>query len=344
MKAVYFYDINNTHVRDIPLPDLTDQSGLLLKVAACGLCGSDLRTLQFGHPKVIPPFILGHEICGDVIEVSAGFKSRFQAGTRLAIAPLVFCGQCKYCLEGYFQYCENYREIGQSWPGGFEEFMLLPPEALESGVIHSIPPALDPAHAALSEPLAACLHSIESLNFRIAHTAVIFGAGTIGCLLLQLLRLNGVEHITLVDPNESRLKIAEEFHPDATINISQTEISIEEVFGKQRFDLIFTATASPIVQTQALHLAEKGGQIVVFSGLPRDRAEILVDYNLVHYRNLHIIGSSIYSRIHHEKALNLIAEEKIKVEDLITRYPLTDFNLGVSDAMAGRIIKAVFIP
>lgn len=344
MKAVIYYAPNDIHVRDIPAPHLAEQSGLLLKVLACGLCGSDLRTLQTGHPKVTPPYILGHEICGEVVEIGPGVTTPYKPGSRLAIAPLVFCGQCRYCLAGHFQYCEQYREIGQSWPGGFEECMLIPREALERGVIHAVPESLDPAHASVSEPLAACLHSIEPLNFELAHSAVIFGAGTIGCLLLQLLRLKGVQHITLIDPNESRLRIAARFHPDKTINIRQLDASIEETVGNQRFDLVFTATASPIVQNQALHIVEKGGQIVVFSGLPRDRAEITVDYNLIHYRNLRIFGSSIYAQSHHAEALKLIADGSIHIEELITRFPLLEFEKGLAEAQSGRIIKAVFLP
>jgi L-iditol 2-dehydrogenase len=344
MKAAIYFAPNDIHVQDIPAPRLAKQSGLLLKVLACGLCGSDLRTLQTGHPKVTPPFILGHEICGEVVDIEPGVATPIKPGSRLAVAPLVFCGQCRYCQAGHFQFCEHYREIGQSWPGGFEEYMLIPPEALERGVIHAIPESLDPAHAAVSEPLAACLHSLDSLNFELTRTVVIFGAGTIGCLLLQLLRLKGVQYITLIDPNESRLRIADRFHPDKTINISQLDTSIEETVSNQRFDLVFTATASPIVQSQALNIVEKGGQIVVFSGLPREQSEIKIDYNQIHYRNLRIVGSSIYAPTHHEKALGLIAEGKIKVEELITRYSLINFQQGVRDAMSGKIIKAVFLP
>lgn len=344
MKAAIYYAPNDIRVEDLPIPRLSEQPGLLLKVSACGLCGSDLRTFQFGHPRVTAPFILGHEISGAIVEIASQIQTDLKIGMRLAVAPLVFCGECAYCRQGRSQFCECYREIGQSWPGGFAEYMLIPDEALQHGVFHPIPDSLDAAHAAVAEPLSACLNAIDFVDFRAVRSAAIFGAGTIGCLLLQLLRLKGVQHITLIDPNHARLHVAGVFHPDATVNVTEIKTNLENALGGQRFDLVFTATAAPLVQNQALNISDKGGQIVVFSGLPRGHSEITVDYNQIHYRNLRIIGSSIYAKNHHARALELILKGKVQVEELVTRFPLVDFNQGLSKALSGEIIKAVFIP
>ncbi len=285
MKALVYHSTKIYRIEETPVPNLSEHPGLLLKVAACGLCGSDLRTLQYGHPKIEPPCILGHEVSGEVVEISPGIKTDLEVGSRLAVAPLVFCGNCAYCRQGRFQFCENYHEIGQSWPGGFAEFMVIPLEALQHGILHLISDSLDPAHASVAEPLSACLSAVDLVDFGSVRSAAIFGAGMIGCLLLQLLRLKGVQHITLIDPNETRLKIGSILHPDSTVNISEIKTSLEDAIGNRRFDLVFTATAAPVVQNQAINMMEKGGQIVVFAGLPKGQSEIAVDYNLIHYRN-----------------------------------------------------------
>ncbi|NMC14144.1 MAG: zinc-binding dehydrogenase, partial [Chloroflexi bacterium] len=109
-------------------------------------------------------------------------------------------------------------------------------------------------------------------------------------------------------------------------------------------DLIFTATAAPAVQQQALDSISKGGQIVVFAGLPKGQSWLPFDFNKVHYDCIRLIGSSIYAPHHHEEALHLIADQKIDVKHIITTYPLAEFREGVQAAMSGKIIKAVFIP
>ena len=107
--------------------------GLLLDVKACGLCGSDLRTLRSGHRKVQMPYVIGHEICGVVAETGPGYQGPWQQGDLLSMGPVVYCGHCDFCLEGQFELCENYREIAQTWPGGLAEHMAVPPEAIRFG-------------------------------------------------------------------------------------------------------------------------------------------------------------------------------------------------------------------
>ena len=346
MKAAVYYNTQDVRIEEIPLPGLSDTAGLLLKVTACGLCGSDLRTIKFGHLRVTPPFIIGHEICGQVVDCSAGVESKYPVGTSLAVAPIVYCGACAYCRNGRYEFCEEYREIGQAWPGGFADYLIIPAEALRRGVIHPIPPSLHPVHASLAEPLAACLHAIEHVDFRWVRSAAIFGAGTIGCLLLQLARMRGVEHITIIDPNKTRLDNAGFLNPDGCININTDDSRnmAEDIFAGRKIDLIFTATAAATVQHQALKLASKGGQIVVFSGIPKEQSEICIDFNFIHYRNLRIIGSSIYAPHHHLKALELIANQTIRVKELISTFMLSDFSLGVELALTGKTTKSVFIP
>ncbi len=345
MDAVIFKGPLNYGVEKIPIPFISEGE-VLLKVSACGLCGSDLRTLKFGHRKITPPFIIGHEICGEIVQVGSRVSHDWKVGMQFAIAPVVYCGTCIYCRQERFELCQNYREIGQVWAGGFAEFMVIPTDALANGVINPISPSVDPIQAALSEPLAACLNALEKIDFSIVRSAAIFGSGAIGCMLLQLIRSQGVENIILIDPNDNRLEVAKIFHPDHTINTSTMDVvkEIRTYTDGVGADAVFTATAAPTVQNQALEASSKGGQIIVFSGLPKNQSVIQVDFNQIHYGSLRISGTSIYSPDHHRQALSLIEDEKINVKDIITTYPLLDFVSGARAALNGEIIKAVFIP
>jgi len=345
MSAVIFNGPGDYALEKVPVPSISDTE-VLLKVNAVGLCGSDLRTLKFGHRKVTPPYILGHEISGEIHAIGAHVNQKWQRGMRLALAPVVYCGSCHFCQRGQVELCQNYREIGQSWAGGFADYIVIPEEALLNGVIHPIPEGLKAIPAALAEPLAACLHAMDLIDLRNVHTAAIFGAGSIGCLFLQLLRNQGLRSITIVDPNETRLQIARQFQPHHCINAS-CEATVERIMSITNgvgVDLLFTATAAPIAQQQALDSISKGGQIVVFAGLPKDQSVIPFDFNKVHYHGIKLIGSSIYAPHHHQQALKLIAGGQINVDHIISTFPLTDFQRGVQTAMSGEIIKAVFVP
>lgn len=345
MKAVIYKGPGNYALENVPIPSISDQE-VLLKVDAVGLCGSDLRTLRFGHRKVTPPYILGHEICGTIQSAGKRTASKWAPGSRLSLAPVVYCGTCHFCRRGQFELCQNYREIGQAWSGGFADYLVLPQDALQNGVIHPVPEGMDAEAAAVAEPLAACLHALDMVDLRAVHTAAIFGAGTIGCFFLQLLHNQGLDTLIIIDPNETRLTIANSFHPDHIINAANenTVDRIRSITAGVGVDLIITATAAPAVQQQALDSISKGGQIVVFAGLPKGQSWLPFDFNKVHYDCIRLIGSSIYTPHHHENALCLIAEHQIDVKKIVTTYPLAKFKEGVQAAMDGKIIKAVFIP
>lgn len=345
MKAVRFYGPGKYQVEDIQKPQISS-TDILVKVEACGLCGSDIRTLEFGHRRVSPPFTIGHEVAGKVIELGSKANCKIKLGDQVAIAPVVYCATCSYCKEGRFEYCEEYQEFGQTWPGGFAEYMLIPQDALQNGVIHPIPAGLDPVWATLAEPLGACLHALDRMDLEIVKSAAIFGAGTIGCMMLQLLRGHDVEKIAVVDPNQNRLETAQKLGANFAINNHETDLpkDLRKMSGKEGVDLAITATAAPSALTQAMGIMNKGGQIIVFAGLPKDQSRFDFDMNEIHYRCLTISGSSIYAPRHHHQALKMIADSTVIVDDLITTIPLEDFNRGAKLAIEGKVIKAVFIP
>lgn len=346
MKAVVVYAPMNFCVKVRPTPS-AEKGALLLKVHACGLCGSDLRTLRVGHRKVTLPWIIGHEICGEVVETGDGYQGRWQKGDLLAVAPVVYCGVCDFCLAGQFELCEGYEEIAQKWPGGFAEYLAVPEAAVKRGVMQPVPPGLDPAFAAIAEPISSCINAQEKGGVGLGDTVVIIGAGPIGCIHIVLARVRGAFRVIIADISASRLKMAEAFEPDAAVNAAETPL-VEEILrltdGKGA-DVIITATPAPEAVIQAVEIAKKGGRVLLFGGLPKDACTPPVDFNLIHYRALYLVGTTIFAPRHFQFALRLLASGRFPAEKLVThRFPLSEFVHGANLALKGESLKTVFLP
>jgi L-iditol 2-dehydrogenase len=346
MQAVVVRAPMEFDVEEVPVPDVP-KGGLLLKVKACGLCGSDLRTLRSGHRKVTFPWIIGHEICGKVTEVGPGYQGKWEKGDVLAVGPLAFCGACDFCLNGEYELCESYREIAQAWPGGFAEYIAIPEECIKLGTMERAQDGLDPAFAAVAEPFSSSIHAQEKGQVGLGDTVVVIGTGPVGCIHISLARAKGADKIYVADIANERLKLAEAFEPDATINAAKTNL-VEEVrvlTGGKGADVIVTATPAPVAQIQAVEMAKKGGRILLFGGLPKDDSKPGVDMNTVHYNALHLIGTTIFSPRHYRLALKFVASGRIPMDKLVThRLPLCDFKQGATMALEGKVLKAVFSP
>ena len=346
MKAVVVKAPMDFGISDVPLPQCPDE-GILLKVYACGLCGSDLRTLRFGHSEVTFPWIIGHEISGEVIQVGPACRAKWKEGDILCVGPVVYCGDCEFCINGKFEYCENHREIAQVWPGGFAEYVAIPPESVKFGTIQQVPANLDPAIAAVAEPISSCIHAQERAQVGLGDSVVVIGVGPIGCVHINLAKVRGADRIIAADINESRLELARDYQPDHLINAAKTDLvkEVRRITNGRGADVVITANPSPTAQIQAVEMAKKTGRILLFGGLPADQACPGVNMNIVHYNALHLIGATTFGPRHYAAAVRLLASGRISGEKFVThRFALADFKEGVKQAMEGRVRKAVFLP
>ena len=346
MKAVVVKAPMDFSYTSVPVPETPDK-GMLLKVEACGLCGSDLRTLRSGHRRVTFPWILGHEISGTVVDSGNEYEGTWKEGDLLAVGPNAYCGSCDYCLKGEFELCENHKEIAQDWPGGFAEYVAIPYECVRLGNIRKVPRGVNPDYAAITEPISSCVNAQEKAGVTLGDTVVIIGTGPIGCIHISLARTRGAFKIIVIDINDERLKLAEKFEPDNTINASKTD-PVSEVLrltGGKGAEVVIDATPAPIASVQAVQMAAKGGRVVQFGGLPKDNSKPNIDMNLVHYNGLHVIGTTAFAPKHFFTALKLVASNKIPMEKLVTHVlPLSEFGKGVKLAMDGKALKVVFKP
>ena len=346
MKALIVKAPLDFDIREVPAP-VPEEEGLLVKVLACGLCGSDLRTLKHGHRKVNFPWTLGHEVCGEVIETGKKYLGKYRTGDILAIAPLVYCGHCDYCYDGRFELCTAYRELAQAWPGGFAELMAIPPEALQRGTILEVPYGMSPLHASLVEPLSSCVHAQEKGNIGLDDTVVIIGSGPIGCLHIELARSRGARKIIVADVDPSRLKFAEAFSPDYIINSEESDLveRLMEITSGRGAEVVITANPVPSTQVQAVEMAAKGGRILLFGGLPKEDATPGINTNLIHYNALSLIGTTIFAPRHNRVAMEMISSGRVSAEKIISHvFPLSDFKKGAELAMEGKALKVIFEP
>ncbi len=333
-------------IERVEIPRVSESS-LLLKVLACGLCGSDLRTLRSGHRKIKLPFTIGHEICAKVESFGKAYNGPWKIGEKLAVSPLIYCGKCIFCLNGDFELCTDYKEIAQAWPGGFAEYLALPEEALKHGTIQVVPENMDPEHATLIEPLSSCVNAQEKGNISLGDTVLIIGAGPIGTLHLELARARGADKVIIADISEDRLKLAEMYHPDLIINTLNKDLKEEVLRATNGYGpgVIITANPDPSTQVEAVEIARKGGRILLFGGLPKGKETPGVNMNTVHYNSLHLIGTTIFALKHNTVALELLLSGRISAEKFIShRFKLTDFVEGAQLALEGKARKVVFTP
>ena len=346
MKAVVIRAPMDFGVEDVPVPQ-PGNNDILVKVKACGLCGSDLRTLRSGHRKVTFPWVVGHEICAEVFETGSDYSGSLEEGDLLSIGPLAYCGTCDFCIAGRYELCENQLEIGQKWRGGFAEYMVVPEAALKLGNVRKVPADSNPVHIAVVEPVSSCVNAQEKADVGLGDTVVVIGSGPIGCIHINLAKLRGASRVFIIDISNDRLELAKPFKPDEVINGAETDpvAKIKELTGGRGADVVIVATPAPAAAVQGVEMAKKGGRVIQFGGMPKDNSKPGIDMNIVHYNGLHIIGTTTFAPRHNLTALDLVVSGKIDVESLVTHtFPLKDFEKGAKLALEGKVLKGVFIP
>ena len=346
MKVAKFYAPGDIRLEQVEEPHVS-AGEVKIRVRNCSTCGTDVKISRSGHPNMTPPQVMGHEIAGEIVDVGAGVDG-WAAGDRVQVIAAIPDGTCAECLAGHQAVCEHQLSMGYQFPGGFAEFMIVPNNVLRVDGLNRIPDGLSFAEASLAEPLACVLNGQELARVGEGDTVVIVGSGPIGCLHVRLARARGAARIILIDLNADRLaQAAALVQPDLTIVSSDTD-PVEAVMAAtdgRGVDVVITAAASGTAQEQGLRMLARRGRLSLFGGLAKDAPNITVDANLVHYRELTIVGVNGSSPAHNKEALRLIASGAVPVADLIThRLPL-DRVLDAIDIVArGEAIKVTIEP
>lgn len=336
MKVVRFHAPGKVAIEDAPVP-APGPGDVLLRVGACSTCGTDVKISRFGHHHIVPPRVMGHEIAGEIAGLGEGVEG-WDIGERVQVIAAIPCGQCELCKAGRPTVCPNQESMGYHYDGGFASHVVVPAKVLAVGGLNRIPAGLGFAEASVAEPLACVLNGQELAQVGVGDDVLVIGAGPIGCLHVRLARARGASRVYLADLSRSRLDLAAGLvAPDASVCAGETDLveAVGELTGGRGVDVAIVAAASGAAQEQALLTAARGGRISLFGGLPKDNPVIALDANLVHYRELTVVGANGSSPSHNAEALRLIASGDVPVADLIThRLPL-DRAVEAFDIVAG---------
>ncbi len=344
MKAALMYGPNDIRIEEVTKPECPND-GLILKIMAVGLCGSDIRNLTSDSRKGKYPFIFGHEIVGIVEEIGAE-QTKHKIGDRLFLFPGTYCMECEECISGHSENCSNKEVAALAGTGGFAQYIAVKGEKIRRGGVYEIPDDVTFEAASLGEPLTSVFACLDNVNVGYPDTLVIIGAGPIGCFMAQLAKIRGAQKVIMLDINDNRLAMAKQFGVDITVN-SAKEDPIEAVLkltnGKGA-DKVISATPVNATQTQSIHMVRKGGMVVFFGGVPKGSLTEL-DCNLIHYNNIWIKGHFGASYSQSKKAFQLAISPAFPTEKFITHVlPLDKINEGIQLTKTGEAIKVVLHP
>lgn len=344
MKAAVMYGPNDIRVESVEKP-ACPRDGLILKIMAVGLCGSDIRNLTSDSRKGNYPFIYGHEIVGVVDEVGEE-ETKYQTGDRLFLFPGTYCMECEECISGHSENCSNKEVASLAGTGGFAQYVAVKGEKIWRGGIYEIPEDVSFEAASLGEPLTSVFACLENVKVEYPDVLVIIGAGPIGCFMAQLAKIRGAQKVIMIDLNDTRLEMAKQFGVDVTVN-SSVEDPIEAVkrlTNGKGADKVISATPANATQTQSIHMVKKGGLVVFFGGVPKGSMTEL-DCNLIHYNNIWIKGHFGASYSQSKRAYQLAISPTFPTEKFITHIlPLDKINEGIQLTKSGEAIKVVLHP
>jgi len=347
MRAAVYRGKNHIVIEQVPVPEV-GPGELLIRVAACGICGTDIKKIQHGF--VAPPQILGHEVTGTVVAVGRGV-TRFQPGDRVVSFHHVPCGSCFYCQRKLFSQCDIYKKVGLTAGftpngGGFAEYVKAMPWIVERGMV-AIPDGVSFLEATFVEPVNTCLKAIEKARVAPGETAVVIGQGPIGLLLMMLSKLTGATVLT-TDPMPQRRDASLRFGADASFDSAASNL-LDEIRRRtdgRGADVVLLAVPIPVLVTQSLALARPGGRILLFAqNDPQMRIEFPAA--AVGVEEKEILGSYSADVDLQSKSAELVFSRRLPLKALVThRFPLQQFDTALFLAAhpSGESLKVVIEP
>jgi L-iditol 2-dehydrogenase len=342
--------VDAVDIRETEDPKL-DPAGAILRVEACGICGTDARTYFNGDPRAPVPWVLGHEVVGVLEEVGtdAVLPPGVARGDRVFLGSILTCAECRWCLDGLQNLCERHLLYGyEPFPGAYADLAAVPPIATKNLI--PLPPELPSDLATTADPFACALNGIETLDVRLGDSVVILGTGPIGCWQAVMARDRGASRVYVSDVNRERLDVAlgvvGRFVDDAWV--AGEDNGVSEVLsrtGGAGADRVIVAAPSKQAQQAALEMAAKRGRVVYFAGLPKHDPISPLDVNQLHYKELAIAGA--YGATHRQYRLTMDYLDR-RQEDLgkvVThRYPLSEIAIAFETIRAGTGLKMVILP
>ena len=338
MRAVIIDAPGIIRVDNVPDPTPRPDE-VLVRVGACGICGTDLHIIDGDSPLARYPIIPGHEFAGEVVAVGSDVAQRYgkeniTVGSRVAVEPNLYCGYCDSCRTGHENLCLNYAALGVTTNGAVAQYVTVP-----VAKAYALPDNMSFREGALIEPVSCAVHGMHILNPRSGDTFLIVGAGTMGVLLLQLAVRGGASRVAMVDVNAQRLALAEQLGPTRTYSDIKQALK-DEPLG---FNCVIDATGVAPVIENAFMAVKRGGKLLIF-GVASNEARISLSPFRIYNDEITIIGSMavLFS---FQAALDLISTGVINTEAMLTKaLPLQDFLEALDMVRYGKGVKTQILP
>ncbi len=348
MKAAVYIEPGSMEIKEVPVPEVGPMD-ILLKVRACGICGSDLHSYKLGF-YVEPGQVMGHEFVGEVVETGPAV-SGVEVGQRAMGFTIGICGTCYWCQSGNLNNCpEAFKNsTGYGKPGAFAEYVKIE-NALPGLTLHPIPDEMSDEEAATLEPVSVAAFTVEMTGAKEGDKVAVLGAGLIGNATMQAMKAIPVERVVVTEVSPLRLRMARELGADAVVDAANEDVlerMKEELgiglyhFGEGAMaDIVVDAAGGRDTFAQALEIVRSAGTVALV-GLPE--GDQLVNTTRIVHKSPRIIGclGAIYP-----KAIELISEGKVKTQPLITHtFPLEEINEAFQVQMdANESIKVLIKP
>ncbi|WP_017616543.1 zinc-dependent alcohol dehydrogenase family protein [Nocardiopsis salina] len=329
MRAAIINEPGSVSVGDRPAP-APAPDGVVVRVGACGICGTDLHIADGEFPPSPYPLVPGHEFAGTVDSVGDRAPGDLRPGDRVAVDPSLFCGHCEYCRAGRGNLCANWGATGDTVDGAFAEYVAVP-----AANCYRLPASVSMREGALVEPLSCAVHGMRRIGVEAGESFLVVGAGTMGLFLQQLLQNSGA-HVTVVDRNRDRLSIA------ADLGAAATAADTAEI-TPGTYDAAVDVTGAPPAIEAAFDAVRKGGRLLVF-GVADEDSRISLSPFRIYNEEITVVGSMA---VLHSfgAAVDLIASGTVETAPLLTdAVPLEKFPEALAMMRAGTGVKVQVVP
>jgi len=315
MKALVLKEFRQFALEDFPVPAIQADE-VLVRVRACGICGSDVHGMDGSSGRRIPPIVMGHEAAGTIAEIGSEVTG-WKKGDRVTFDSTVSCGVCWYCRRGEINLCDNRRVLGVSCGeyrrhGAFAEFVAVPQR-----ILYRIPTNITYEQAAMVEAVSVAVHAVERTPLTLNASVAVIGTGMIGLLVVQVLRARGCGEIIAVDLDDGKLKLASRFGATQTVKVHADDLQKGTLRFTTGVDAAFEVVGLPATVKMAIDSVRKGGSVTLVGNL---KPQVELPLQAVVTRELTLIGTC-GSAGEYPACLDLIASGKVNVTEFISATP-----------------------
>ena len=335
MRAAYYQARREIAVREAPDPE-PGPKDFLIQVRACGICGTDQHIYE-GDFFPTYPLIGGHELAGEVVAIGPEVDTTLRAGDRVAVDPGLFCGYCFFCQRAQGNHCLNWNAIGVTRDGGFAEYVVAP-----QANVYPVGD-MDYEVAAFIEPISCVVYGLKRLRIPVGANALVYGAGPIGLLMLQLVKHGGASTVAVVDLKQEKLELARSLGADEAVPGGPADDDALRDISPLGFDVVIDCTGVPsVVEHMFTHVRNEGK--LLFFGVNPTEARISISPYDVYRKDLEILGSFALRWTFHD-ALALLESGAVDVKPLLSdRFPIERFAEALQLSGSGEAFKVQIQP